>query len=102
MRCFFFFLFFLPCQRHPSSDKPPRRKEGHGTLHISSVAQPPRGRVANQLIIINTGIHVGIWEGKLFSSCTHTSARLTETMSSRNPPVCSDQLLFTVQQYGSK
>lgn len=75
-------LFFLslPCYRRLSSDEPPRRKEGHGTFHISGVAQPPRGRVANQ-IIINTGIRMGFWGGELFSSCIHTSIRLMEIMS---------------------
>lgn len=66
-RCFF---VSLPCYRRLSSDKPLRRKEGHGTFHISSVAQPPRGRVANQ-IIINTGIHMGFWGGTIFLMHTH-------------------------------
>lgn len=67
MRCFF---VSLPCYRRQSSDKPLRRKGGHGTFHISSVAQPPRGRVANQ-IIINTGIHMGFWGGTIFLMHTH-------------------------------
>lgn len=46
------------------------KKGGHGTFHISSVAQPPRGRVANQ-IIINTGIHMGFWGGTIFLMHTH-------------------------------
>lgn len=54
------FCFFLPCERHLSSDEPLRRKKGPGTSHTSSVAQPPRGCVANQMIGINTGILLGI------------------------------------------
>lgn len=91
-RCFF---VSLPCYRRLSSDKPLRRKEGHGTFHISSVAQPPRGRVANQ-IIINTGIHMGFW-GELFSSCIHTSIRLMEIMSFLKPSC----LLWTATLYSA-
>lgn len=40
--------------------------------------------------------------GKLFSSCIHTSIHLTEIMSFLDPLIYSEQLLFTVQQYGSK
>lgn len=39
---------------------------------------------------------------KIFSSCIHTSIRLTEIMSFLNPLIYSYQLRFTVQQYGSK
>lgn len=63
---FCFFALLPPPVLWKTSEK----KEGHGTVHVSSVAQPPRGCVANQ-IIINTGIHVGFWGKPFFLMHTH-------------------------------
>lgn len=45
---------------------------------------------------------MGFWGGTIFLMHTHKHTSDGDYELSKNPPVCSEQLLFTVQQYGSK
>lgn len=77
-------LFFLPC--YLSFDKPLRIKKE--TQCSNFPAWPSHHEVRCQIKIINTGIQIGFNSKNLwskFSSCIHTSIRLSEIMSFLNP-----------------
>lgn len=78
------FFFFLPC--YLSFDKPLRIKKE--TQCSNFPAWPSHHEVRCQIKIINTGIQIGFNSKNLwskFSSCIHTSIRLSEIMSFLNP-----------------